>query len=306
MVGPKNSITNLGMKYMRNVLTGPKWERLKRQWYKFSSNWLSVLGLVVVLLLCIIAVFAELIAPYPDHAGLFIDFKKANEAPSWKHVAGTDEYGRDIFSRMLIGLRYSLGIGLLVIGLSVPLGICLGLLAGYNRNSWIDTAIMRFTDLFMAIPPLILALVVCAAFTPGYFFAAVGIATAWWPWYTRLTYSLVSSLTNELYVKYAKLGGAKVGYIIFREILPNAVSPIFTKMSLDMGMIIIIASSMSFVGLGVQPPKPSLGSMVANGIKFLPEGWWIPIFPALMVVLIVLGFNLLGDGLRDVFATEEL
>jgi len=294
------------MRIFRIRRSRPRLEQLKRQWHKFGSNPLSLLGLFIVLGLVFIAVFAGNLAPYPDHAGLYLDFKSANQAPSWRHVAGTDEYGRDILSRMFYGLRVSLAIGLLVLGLGVPIGILLGLIAGYYRNTWVDTAIMRFTDLFMAIPPLILALVVAAMFTPGYFFAAIGIATAWWPWYTRLTYSLVTSLSNELYVKYAELSGAKARHIILREIFPNAVSPIFTKMGLDMGIIIIIASSMSFVGLGVQPPAPSLGSMVSNGIKYLPEFWWIPVFPAVLVVLIVLGFNLLGDGLRDVFAIEEL
>ncbi len=218
----------------RDSRANPRIERLRRRWYKFSSNPLSLLGLVVVALLILVALFARMIAPYPEHTGLFIDFANATQPPSRQHLAGTDEYGRDILSRMLVGLRYSLGIGLLVIGLAVPLGVSLGLVAGYNRNTWLDTAIMRFTDLFMAVPPLILALVVCAAFTPGYFFAAVGIATAWWPWYVRLTYSLVTSLANELYVKYAELAGARAGHIIFREILPNAISPILTKLSLDM------------------------------------------------------------------------
>jgi len=283
----------------------PRAERLRRQWIKFASNRLSLLGLVVVIALALIAIFAPQMSPYPKHSGLYLDFASANQPPSWQHLAGTDEYGRDILSRMFYGLRVSLGIGGLVLAIGVPIGVLLGLIAGYNRNTWIDTAIMRFTDLFMAIPPLILALVVAAMFTPGYFFAAVGIATAWWPWYTRLTYSIVRSLSNEMYVTYTELSGARTRHIILKEILPNAVSPIFTKMSLDMGMIIIIASTMSFVGLGVQPPAPSLGSMVSNGIKYLPELWWIPIFPALMVVLIVLGFNLLGDGLRDLFAIEE-
>jgi len=290
----------------QNKTVRPRWDKFKRQWHKFSSNRLSLLGLIVVITLIVLAVFAGKIAPYPEHAGLYLDFQSANQAPSLRHIAGTDEYGRDIFSRMLFGLRVSLEIGLLVLAIGVPIGVFLGLVAGYMRNTWVDTSIMRFTDLFMAVPPLVLALVVVAMASPGFFFAAIGIAIAWWPWYTRLTYSLVTSLSNEMYVKYAELSGAKPRHIILKEILPNAVSPIFTKMSLDMGMIIIIASSMSFVGLGVQPPAPSLGSMVSNGIKFLPEFWWIPVFPALFVVLIVLGFNLVGDGLRDVFAIEEL
>jgi len=279
---------------------------VRKMWRKYSASSVSVFGLLVVILLLVSAVFARIIAPYPAHAGLFVDFANANQPPSFKHLAGTDIYGRDVMSRILVGLRYSLGMGLLVLALGVPFGVAIGLLAGYYHDTWVDTAIMRFTELFMAIPPLILAFVVCAVLSPGYFSAAIGIGVAWWPWYARLTYSLVRTLSNESYIVYAELSGAKASHIVFKEVLPNAMSTILTKMSLDMGIIIIIASSMSFVGLGIQPPKPSLGAMISGGIKYLPEQWWISIFPALFVVLIVLGFNLLGDGVRDALAVEDV
>lgn len=283
----------------------PRVEALKKSWYKFSRNPLSMLGLIVVILVIFIAIFGPYIVPYPEDAGLVTKIAESFQGPSGAHLAGTDEYGRDVFSRMLIGTRSSLVIGLLVLAISVPLGVILGLIAGYYKGKLISRLIMWLTELFMAIPPLILAMVVCTMFTNGYLFAAIGIAVAWWPWYTRMTYNMVTSLSNELYIVYTELSGVKVLKILLSEMLPNITSSIVTKMSLDMGSIILTASSMSFVGLGVQPPEPSLGAMVSDGIAYLPEFWWLTVMPAAVVVLIVLGFNLLGDGLNDVLSVEE-
>ena len=284
--------------------TNPRIEGVKKGWYKYSRNPLSLLGLFIVVAVVFMTVFATSLAPFPEDEGLSIKMDEAFQSPSLQHIAGTDEYGRDVFSRMLIGLRPSMSIGIIVLAIAVPFGVILGLLAGYYKGSLLDTVIMRFTELFMSIPPLILAMVVCTMFSNNYKFAALGIAVAWWPWYTRIAYNLVSSLSNELYIQYTELSGVKMLRIVFVEMLPNITSSIITKMSLDMGSIIIVASSMSFVGLGVQPPTPSLGSMVSEGIAYLPEFWWLTIMPALMVVLIVMGFNLMGDGLNDVLSVE--
>jgi peptide/nickel transport system permease protein len=156
------------------------------------------------------------------------------------------------------------------------------------------------------VPPLILALAITSVLTPNLTNAMLAVSLMWWPWYTRLVYGLASTLRNEFFVNSAEAVGASKGHIMFREILPNCISPIFTKMSLDMGWVILIGSALSFVGLGVQPPKPGLGTMVADGAKYLPDLWWISVFPALAIVVVVLGFNLLGDGLRDMFASEEV
>jgi len=294
---------------MTNVIStvkkyNPRVESIKKGWYKFSRNPMSLLGLIIVTLVIFLTIFATSLAPYPEDGGLSVKVDQAFMMPSAGHLAGTDEYGRDLFSRILIGLRPSMAIGVVVLAISVPFGVILGLLAGYYKGTWLSTLIMRFTEIFMSIPPLILAMVVCTMFTNNYMFAALGIAVAWWPWYTKITYSLVTSLSNELYIQYTELSGVKALHIILFEMLPNITSSIITKMSLDMGSIIITASSMSFVGLGVQPPTPSLGSMVSEGISYLPEFWWLTIMPALMVVLIVMGFNLLGDGLTDVLSVE--
>jgi peptide/nickel transport system permease protein len=163
---------------------------------------------------------------------------------------------------------------------------------------------MRITDIFLAVPPLILALAVASVLEPNLWNGMLAVSLMWWPWYTRLVYGLVSALRNEFFVSAAELTGASTMHILLQEILPNIVSPILTKMSLDMAWVIIIGSMLSFVGLGVQPPEPSLGTMVADGARYLPDQWWIAVFPALAIVVVVLGFNLLGDGLRDLLAAE--
>ncbi|MCD6320957.1 ABC transporter permease [Candidatus Bipolaricaulota bacterium] len=283
-----------------------RWDGLRRGWYKFSKNPVSVVGLFFVLLVSFLAAFAPYVAPYPQHAGRFVNFSEASQPPSLKHLFGTDVFGRDILSRVFFGFRYSLMMGVVVLALVVPPGVVLGLLAGYYRGTWIDTVIMRVTDVFLAVPPLILALAVCSVLTPSVFNAMMAVSLMWWPWYTRLVYGLASSIRNEFFVQAAEVAGASRSHILFREILPNCVSSIFTKMSLDMGWVILSGSSLSFVGLGAQPPTPDLGTMVADGAKYLPDQWWIAIFPALAIMITVLGFNLIGDGLRDLFALEEV
>jgi len=281
-------------------------ENVGRNWYKFSRNPMSIVGLLTVSLVVILAVFAPLVAPYPQHASAFVDFANASRSPCRTYPFGTDVIGRDILSRIFFGFRFSLMMGLVVLVLVVPPGVTLGLVAGYNQGAWLDTVIMRITDIFLAVPPLVLALAIASVLTPNLFNSMIAVSVMWWPWYTRLVYGLASALRNEFFVKSAETVGASKAHIIFREILPNCISPIFTKMSLDMGWVILIGSSLSFVGLGVQPPKPGLGTMVADGAKYLPDQWWISIFPALAIVVVVLGFNLLGDGLRDMFAAEEV
>ncbi len=281
-------------------------ESVGRNWYKFSRNPLSIVGLGAVSLVVFLAVFAPLVAPQPEAAGKFVDFANASLAPCWRYPFGTDVIGRDIMSRIFFGFRFSLAMGVIVLTLVVPVGVTLGLIAGYNQGAWSETVIMRVTDIFLAVPPLVLALAIASVLTPNLFNAMIAVSLMWWPWYTRLVYGLASTLRNEFFVKSAETLGASKAHIIFREILPNCISPIFTKMSLDMGWVILIGSSLSFVGLGVQPPRPGLGTMVADGAKYLPDQWWISVFPALAIVVVVLSFNLLGDGLRDMFAAEEV
>ncbi len=276
-----------------------------RSWYKFARNPLSVIGLVAVIVLILLATFAPLVTPYPRHAGPFTDFPNAKQSPNLQHIFGTDQIGRDILTRIVFGLRSSLLMGIVVLALVVPPGVLLGLLAGYHHGTWIDTVIMRTTDIFLAVPPLILALAVASVLKPTLWNGMLAVSLMWWPWYTRLVYGLAVTLRNEYFVTAAEVTGASSSHIIFREILPNTLSPVLTKMSIDIAWVIIIGSMLSYVGLGVQPPEPSLGSMISDGARYLPDQWWIAVFPALAIVVVVLAFNLMGDGIRDMLASER-
>lgn len=274
-----------------------------RAWYRFSRNPLSVAGLMLVLLIMLLAVLAPFVTPYPAHAGSFTNFTEASLPPSAKYWFGTDTIGRDILTRVIFGFRVSLVLGIVVLLLAVPVGVLLGLLAGYFGGRT-EAIIMRITDVFLSVPPLVLALAVLGFLPPNLFNAMIAVTVMWWPWYTRLVYNLTRSVRTEGFVIAAEVIGAPKWHILFREILPNCIPSILTKMTLDMGFVILIGSSLSFLGLGVQPPTPDLGSMVAEGAKYLPDQWWISVFPGLAVLVCVLGFNLLGDGLRDLLDVE--
>ncbi len=276
-----------------------------RAWYKFSGNKLSVLGLAIVVVVVLLAIFAPLFAPYPAHAGAFVDFANANKAPAAPYWLGTDNVGRDILSRIIFSLRSALLMGMMVLSISVPVGTSMGLLAGYFQGTIIDSIITRITDVFLAVPPLVLALAIASMLTPNLTNAMIAISVMWWPWYTRLVYGMASSLSKEYFVRSAELSGAEWLHITLRELLPNCVSPILTKMTLDMGLVIMMGASLSFVGLGEQAPAPALGNMVSDGAKYMPEQWWMTVFPALTIMIIVLSFNMLGDGIRDLFALED-
>jgi len=295
------------MEKIKGFSRSKRWKDSKKSWYKYSRNPLSVAGLVVIVLIIVLATFAPYIVPYPRDAEEFVyNASSANLPPSLNHLFGTDELGRDIFSRVIYGYRYSLLMVIVVLGLTTPVGVILGLVAGYFKGSWIDTLIMRITDIFIAVPILILAMSITSVTTASALNAMLAVSLMWWPWYTRLVYGITSSLRNESFVHAAQLAGAKTRTIIFGEILPNCLSTILTKMTLDAGFVILVGASLSFIGLGAQPPTPDLGTMVSDGAKFLPELWWKCVFPSLAIVAVIFGFNLLGDGIRDLFATEEL
>lgn len=277
---------------------------VRKSWYKFSKNPLSIIGLVVVLAIIFITVFANIIAPYPKHAEWFTDFPNAKLPPSLGHPFGTDTMGRDVLSRVMFGFRYSLMMAMIVLVLVVPTGTFLGLVAGYYNNTWLDTIIMRLTDIFVAIPSLVLAMMISSLLEPSLFNAMLAVTLLWWPWYTRLVYGITCSMRNEYFIQSAEMIGASPFHILIREILPNTLAPIFTKMTLDVAWVILIGASLSFIGLGAQPPTPDLGTMVSDGYRYMPELWWISIFPSLAIVFTILGFNLLGDGIRDMLAAE--
>ena len=281
-------------------------DNIKRAWYKFRKNPLSIIGGAIILLVVFLAVFAPYVAPYPEHAGSFVNFSEASQPPSLRYLCGTDAFGRDILSRIFFGFRLSLIMGVVVISLTAPVGVTLGLVAGYMKGSWVETIIMRITDIFVAVPPLVLALAVCSILQPNIFNAMMAVSLMWWPWYCRMVFGIASSIRNEFYVQAAEITGAGKMHIIFKEMLPNCFGHIFTKVSLDMGWVILIGSALSFVGLGAQPPTPDLGTMVADGGKYMPDQWWIAVFPAFAIMLVVFGFNILGDGIRDMLEVEDV
>ena len=268
------------------------------------SNPLSLLGLILVGIILICAIFADFIAPFPEHRGAVVDFANFNQPPTWPHLMGTDLVGRDLFSRVIYAYRISLILGVVVLGIAVPVGVTVGLIAGYFGR-YTEFALMRVTDVFLSIPPLVLAMSIMGVLEPTLINGMLAVTAMWWPWYARLVYNMTRGEKEEGYVLAAELIGATRLHVIFREILPNCFPSIITKMTLDLGFIILIASSLSFLGLGVQPPTPDLGSMVADGAKYLPDSWWLTIFPSLAILIAVFGFNLIGDALRELFGADQ-
>jgi peptide/nickel transport system permease protein len=277
---------------------------MRRTFAILLRNPLSLLGLVLVSAVVLSAIFADFIAPFPTHAGAVVDFANFNKAPEWPYIFGTDLVGRDLFSRILYAYRISLILGVVVLAIAVPVGVAIGLVAGY-LGGWVEYGLMRLTDVFLSIPPLVLAMSMMGLLEPTLTNGMIAVTVMWWPWYTRLVYNLTRSEKEEGYVLAAEVIGASRLHVMFREILPNCVPSILTKMTLDLGFVILIASSLSFLGLGVQPPTPDLGSMVAEGAKYLPDSWWLTVFPGLAILVAVFGFNLIGDALREILGAEQ-
>jgi peptide/nickel transport system permease protein len=259
---------------------------------------LTILGFGIVSGLVVMAVLAPIIIPYPQDAYAAMHPENALMSVSIQHPFGTDELGRDLFSRCIYGARISLQVGVIVILVAAITGVVLGGLSGYYGGV-IDQAIMRLTDAFLSIPSLILALAVAATLGPGLNNAMAAIAVTWWPWYARLVRGQVLEIKQELYVEAARAMGGSNVYIIFKHIMPNALGPILVNASMDIGFAILTAASLGFLGLGAQAPAPEWGLIIGTGRKYLPTQWWYTTFPGVMIFLSVLGFNLLGDGLRD-------
>jgi peptide/nickel transport system permease protein len=269
-----------------------------------ARNPLSLIGLVLVAIVVLSALLADFITPFPEHVGAVVDFTNFNKPPHWPNIFGTDLVGRDLFTRVIYAYRISLILGIVVLAIAVPVGVAIGLAAGY-LGGWTEYVLMRITDVFLSIPPLVLAMSMMGLLAPTLTNGMIAVTVMWWPWYTRLVYNIARSEKEEGYVLAAEVIGASKTHIMFREILPNCVPSIVTKMALDFGFVILIASSLSFLGLGVQPPTPDLGSMVAEGAKYLPDSWWLTVFPGLAILVAVFGFNLIGDALREILGADQ-
>ena len=228
-----------------------------QNWYRFRRNPTAVIGATIVVVVVLAAILAPWIAPYPTHAGTIVSFKTRHLPPSLTYWFGTDNVGRDIFSRVLFGYRVSLLLAVVVLGIAVPVGTLLGLLAGYF-GGWVEIVVMRVTDIALAIPPLVMALAVTAVLSPNLLNAMLAISLLWWTWHTRLIFSVVRTLRHQEFIEAAEVLGASTAHILFRELLPNCASAILVKVSLDFGFVILVGASLSFLGLGVQPrPRTS-------------------------------------------------
>jgi peptide/nickel transport system permease protein len=263
-----------------------------------AANPLLTVGGALVLLIVVVAIFAPLIAPFPGDAGTATHPFDVLKAPSAAHWFGTDQVGRDVFSRVLFGARVSPVIAIIVLVIACLVGVPLGLAAGF-LGGWVDELIMRVTDVFLAFPPLLLALALAAVLPASLTSLTIAIAAVWWPWYVRLIRGQAASVAGRPYVEACRALGVSRLRIIFRHILPNSITPVLVQVSLDVGGVILTASALSFLGLGAQDPVPDWGLTVSAGQSYFTPDWWMVTFAGLAILLTAFAFNLLGDGLRD-------
>ncbi|MER8971107.1 MULTISPECIES: nickel transporter permease [unclassified Mesorhizobium] len=265
-------------------------------WRRFSANRLAFLGLLIIIALLVVAALADMLAPYSPTIG---DLKGSRLlAPSAAHWFGTDDLGRDIYSRIIFGSRWTLYVVILVAIIAAPIGLLVGTVAGY-AGGWIDAILMRITDIFLAFPKLILALAFVAALGPGIENAVLAIAITSWPPYARIARAETLTVRNSDYIKAVQLMGASPFRIVLRHIMPLCISSLIIRVTLDMAGIILTAAGLGFLGLGAQPPLPEWGAMIASGRRFVLDQWWVAGAPGFAILIVSLGFNLLGDGLRD-------
>jgi len=274
---------------------------MREFWTAFSANRGAVAGLVVVVVLLLTALFAPWLAPHPPNA---TNSQVFLQPPMWQvdgsatYWLGTDAIGRDILSRLIHGARLSLSIGLAVVMISIAVGIVLGLIAGFARGV-VEIAIMRLMDIILTLPSLLLAIVIVAILGPGLMNAMLAVAIVVLPHYVRITRAAVITEVSRDYVTAARVSGAGTLRLMFNEVLPNCAAPLIVQASLGVSTAILDAAALGFLGLGAQPPSPEWGTMLADAREFVIRAWWVVTFPGLMILMAVLAFNLLGDGLRD-------
>jgi peptide/nickel transport system permease protein len=275
-------------------------EELRRALYRFLQNRLSVVGLGLILALVVVAITGRLWVPYPADATGAIHAADRFLSPRPAHLFGTDELGRDIFSRVVLATQLAMASGLIILAVAITIGVTVGSIAGYF-GGWLGEWLMRLTDMMLAIPGIFLALAITAAIGPGIIHAIMALSVTWWPGYARLVQGQVQAAREQDYVEAERSIGAKPGRIIFLHIVPNMISSVVVKASMDFGFAILSLASLGFIGVGAQPPAPEWGDMISFGRKFLPQYWWYSTFPGLAMFIAVFGFSMLGDGLRDVF-----
>jgi peptide/nickel transport system permease protein len=262
----------------------------------FKKSPLAVLGFVIVALFFFFAIFAPLLAPYGAEQR---DWSAQSQAPSWTHLFGTDDTGGDVLSRVIYGSRISLLIGFAVVGASILIGTIVGAVSGYYGGK-IDELMMRITDIFLAFPNLVLAMVICAALGRSLENVMLAVTVVWWPVYARLIRGQALSVREMKFIEAARSTGASDWRIIFKHLLPNTISPIIVQCTMDLGAVILTAAGLSFIGFGAKPGQAEWGRMISEGAQFMMNQPWMAVFPGLAIVIVCLGFNLFGDGLRDI------
>lgn len=270
---------------------------MKYRWYLLRRSPLTLVGAAVVLGVVVVAALVPVLAPYPPDE---VNFASRLLPPGPQHWFGTDELGRDILSRVIWGSRASVGAGFLIVAVAVSVGLVVGSISGYFGGR-LDTAIMRLMDIVLGFPSLILAMALAAALGPNLTNAMLAVAFVRIPVYVRLVRGQSLQVREREFVKGARCFGASHLWIIVRHVLPNSISPVIVQATLDIGGAILTASALSFLGLGAQPPLSEWGAMVASGRRFILDQWWYPTFPGLAIFVTAMGFNLCGDGLRDLF-----
>ena len=258
---------------------------------------LNIVALCIIAVFLILSVAGNVLAP---HDPLEASASDRLLAPSLDHPFGTDEIGRDVMSRVMSGARYSLGIAVLILVIAIPVGTLVGVTAGY-RGGMVDELLMRLTDIFLAFPAIILAMAIAAALGPNLRNTVIALTAVYWPWYARLVRGQILSIKEQDYVEAGRALGVSTPRLVLRHILPNSVAPIIIQGTIDVGFAVLATSSLSFIGLGAQPPTPEWGTMITNSRTYFRVAWWYFTFPGIALMLTVVGFNLLGDGLRDYF-----
>ncbi len=274
-------------------------EAVSQAVYILGKNRLTIIGIGMVLFIGLLGLLAPIIAPYPEHTQSVTNFEQSLQPPSSEHLFGTDRLGRDIFSRVLFGARISMKIAVSVVGAALAIGIPLGLAAGYIGGR-VEMLVMRVTDVFVSVPRLILPVAVAGALGPSLRNVMLALVVTWWPWYVRLLRSEVKEAKSAEYVEAVEGLGAGKLRVMFVHLLPNSLTSLLVQATMDMGWVILVAASLSFIGIGASPPTPEWGLMVARGREFMPTYWWYSVFPGLFIFINVMGFNLIGDGLRDI------
>ena len=259
------------------------------------QDWLNFLGVIIVFLVIFVAIFGQQLAPYSPTE---VDVRNRLQPPSGEHWFGTDQVGRDVLSRVLAGARISLTMAAIILSISLTVGVAVGLIAGFSGGS-VDELLMRLTDLFLAFPALILAIAIASTLGRGLYSTAIALTTVYWPWYARMARGQALTLKNQEYILAAQSTGVPFVRMLWRHIWPNVLPVLLIQVTLDVGYAILSTSSLSFLGLGAQPPIPEWGAMITDGREYMRDHWWVVTFPGLALFVTVLGFNLMGDGLRD-------